>query len=130
VLIPQAELQYLIIFLLFYQILLIREAKLKGLQVTCEVCPHHLFLCQDDKVGEGFGWNEVRPKLCTREDQNALWDNLDYVDCFATDHGECMLHILYLNQCIESDASLYFGGGVCCVKLLAGYCKVNPGLIG
>ena len=74
---------------LHLQILLIREAKIKGLQVTCEACPHHLFLCRDDPVGEGLGWSEVRPKLCSREDQNALWENLDYIDCFATDHGKC-----------------------------------------
>lgn len=55
--------------------------------MTCEVCPHHLFLCHDDIIGVGAGWSEVRPKLCSRDDQDALWDNLDYIDCFATDHG-------------------------------------------
>lgn len=56
--------------------------------MTCEVCPHHLFLCHDDLVGLGTGWSEVRPRLCSRDDQDALWDNLDYIDCFATDHGQ------------------------------------------
>ena len=55
--------------------------------VTCEVCPHHLFLCDDDIPQIGEGWSEVRPVLCSREDQEALWDNLDIIDCFATDHG-------------------------------------------
>ena len=73
--------------IIFLQILLIREAKEKGLLVTCEVCPHHLFLCHDDLVGLGTGWGEVRPRLCSRDDQDALWDNLEYIDCFATDHG-------------------------------------------
>ena len=44
------------------EILVIRAAKAKGLAVTCEVCPHHLFLCRED-VGEGKmlgeGWAEV-----------------------------------------------------------------------
>ena len=44
------------------EILVIRAAKAKGLAVTCEVCPHHLFLCSED-VGEGKllgeGWAEV-----------------------------------------------------------------------
>ena len=62
---------------------------MKGLPVTCEVCPHHLFLCNDDLVGLGAGWGEVRPRLCSRDDQDALWDNLEYIDCFATDHGQC-----------------------------------------
>lgn len=55
--------------------------------VTCEVCPHHLFLCDEDVIGIGEGWREVRPVLCSREDQEALWENLDIIDCFATDHG-------------------------------------------
>lgn len=56
--------------------------------MTCEVCPHHLFLCRDDITSIGEGWSEVRPVLCSKEDQDALWENLDIVDCFATDHGE------------------------------------------
>ena len=72
------------------EILVIRAAKEKGLKVTCEVCPHHLFLCQED-VGEGKrlgeGWAEVRPVLVTRDDQDALWENMDIIDCIATDHA-------------------------------------------
>jgi hypothetical protein len=30
----------------------------------------------------------VRPVLGTEEDQQALWDNLDVIDVFSTDHGE------------------------------------------
>ena len=55
--------------------------------VTCEVCPHHLFLCVDDLERIGPGRGQVRPILGTKEDQQALWDNLDVIDCFATDHG-------------------------------------------
>jgi len=29
----------------------------------------------------------VRPRLATREDVDALWANLDIIDCFATDHA-------------------------------------------
>ena len=31
--------------------------------------------------------SEVRPRLATPADQQALWDNLDVIDCFATDHA-------------------------------------------
>jgi len=31
---------------------------------------------------------EVRPRLSSPDDQQALWDNLDVIDCFATDHGK------------------------------------------
>ena len=69
------------------EILLIRRAKAAGLAVTCEVGPHHLFLCEDDIPALGPGRSEVRPRLATRADQQALWDNLDVIDCFATDHA-------------------------------------------
>lgn len=69
------------------EILLIRTAKEKGLRVTCEVCPHHLFLSEDDILAIGRGRSEVRPRLATKADQDALWANLGVVDCFATDHA-------------------------------------------
>ncbi len=37
------------------EILLIRKAKERGLAVTCEVAPHHLFLTQEDLPRLGFG---------------------------------------------------------------------------
>lgn len=72
------------------EILLIRAARARGIQVTCEVCPHHLFLSKDDipDISRGHpGRCEVRPRLASREDVQALWNNLDVVDCFATDHA-------------------------------------------
>jgi len=69
------------------EILLIKAAKARGIPVTCEVTPHHLFLCQDDIPAIGPGRSEVRPRLATRSDVQALWDNLDCIDCFATDHA-------------------------------------------
>ena len=58
----------------------------QGLPVTCEVCPHHLFMTTKDLAILGTK-GEVRPRLASPEDQQALWDNLDVIDCFATDHG-------------------------------------------
>ena len=82
------------------EILLIKAAKERGIKVTCEVCPHHLFLTQpsptpplfSEKMGEdvrrtGGGRLEVRPRLATQKDVDALWENLDIIDCFATDHA-------------------------------------------
>ncbi len=70
------------------EILLIRKAKEKGLPVTCEVAPHHLFLTsQDIDQMPGVGRGEVRPRLASPEDQQALWENLDVIDCFASDHA-------------------------------------------
>ncbi|NXT90731.1 PYR1 protein, partial [Anhinga rufa] len=69
------------------EILLIKAAKQKGIPVTCEVAPHHLFLCRDDLGRLGEGRAAVRPVLGTRQDVEALWENMDTIDCFATDHA-------------------------------------------
>ncbi|XP_028927835.1 CAD protein isoform X1 [Ornithorhynchus anatinus] len=69
------------------EILLIKAAKARGLPVTCEVTPHHLFLSREDLGRLGAGRAEVRPELGTPQDVEALWDNMDVVDCFATDHA-------------------------------------------
>lgn len=69
------------------EILIIKMAKERGIKVTCEVCPHHLFLSTKDIDIIGKGRSEVRPVLCSPEDQQALWDNIDLIDVFATDHA-------------------------------------------
>lgn len=76
------------------EILLIRAAKERGIQVTCEVAPHHLFLTTPHPApspeGRGIageGKLEVRPRLAAQSDVDALWANLDIIDCFATDHA-------------------------------------------
>ena len=79
------------------EILLIKAAKARGIKVTCEVCPHHLFLTKPSRaersgseVEAGVrvnGRQEVRPRLATQSDVDALWQNMDVIDCFATDHA-------------------------------------------
>ena len=69
------------------EILLIRAAKEKGWPVTCEVTPHHLFLSEEDIPRLGAGRSEVRPRLASAADRQALWENLEVIDCFATDHA-------------------------------------------
>ncbi len=69
------------------EILLIRAAKERGIKVTCEVCPHHLFLTGEEPRMRVSGRTEVRPRLATQVDVDALWENLDVIDCFATDHA-------------------------------------------
>ncbi|XP_052761178.1 CAD protein-like isoform X2 [Mya arenaria] len=69
------------------EILVIKAAKERGLPVTCEVAPHHLFLTSDDLEHVGQGRGRVKPPLVSREDQDALWENLAIIDIFATDHA-------------------------------------------
>lgn len=69
------------------EILLIRAAKERGLRVTCEVAPHPLFLSEADIPRLGPGRCEVRPRLASAADVQALWDNMYVIDSFATDHA-------------------------------------------
>jgi carbamoyl-phosphate synthase/aspartate carbamoyltransferase/dihydroorotase len=77
------------------EVLLVKAAKEKGIKITCEVCPHHLFLSEESPApgwrgesrGKANGRKEVRPRLATKEDIDALWENMDVIDCFASDHA-------------------------------------------
>ena len=66
---------------------MIKDAKANGLNVTCEVTPHHLFLNDENVIDLDPNFRTVKPILNTDEDKKALWDNLDIIDCFATDHA-------------------------------------------
>jgi carbamoyl-phosphate synthase/aspartate carbamoyltransferase/dihydroorotase len=68
------------------ELALIRAAKASGASVTCEVTPHHLFLNEADAQRLG-PYGAMKPPLGTRADQEALWANLDVIDCVATDHA-------------------------------------------
>ncbi|MGX7328595.1 dihydroorotase [Enterococcus bulliens] len=66
----------------------IREAKQAGINVTCEVCPHHLLLIDED-IPADHGYYKMNPPLRASEDQQALIDGLldGTIDCIATDHA-------------------------------------------
>ncbi len=66
---------------------LIRKAKEKGINVTCEVTPHHFFLTDEMTSALGAGRSEVRPRLAKDADRQALRASLEVIDCFATDHA-------------------------------------------
>jgi carbamoyl-phosphate synthase/aspartate carbamoyltransferase/dihydroorotase len=68
------------------EIELIARAKERGVRVTCEVSPHHLFLSTADLPRLGSR-GDMRPRLATPDDVAALWASLAYVDAFATDHA-------------------------------------------
>ena len=73
------------------EILIVKAAKEKGIKVTCEVAPHHLFMrsevCNEERGIKSEGRQEVRPRLTTQADIDALWESMDVIDCFATDHA-------------------------------------------
>lgn len=68
------------------EIELIRDAKERGLPVTCEVAPHHLYLTEDDLPKLG-AYGVMKPPLKRGRDVDALWTNLHVIDIVATDHA-------------------------------------------
>lgn len=67
---------------------LVRQAKAKGLKVTCEVTPHHFTLT--DQVVESYDTNtKMSPPLRSDKDREALIEGLKdgTIDAIATDHA-------------------------------------------
>ncbi|HTM20898.1 MAG TPA: dihydroorotase, partial [Kofleriaceae bacterium] len=67
---------------------LVREAKRRGLPVTCEVTPHHLTLT--DEACAGYDTcTRVAPPLRSPVDRDALREGIadGTIDCIATDHA-------------------------------------------
>ena len=67
---------------------MIREAKARGVKVTCETCPHYFTLT--DKSCENYDTNfKMHPPLRTEEDRLAVIEAIKdgTVDCIVTDHA-------------------------------------------
>lgn len=66
----------------------LREAKAEGLPITAGVCPHHLYLSQDD-LGRLGPLGLMKPELKTKADQEALWAALSdgVLDIVESDHA-------------------------------------------
>lgn len=76
---------------------MVRAAKAKGVRVTAETTPHHLFLT--DEAVRGYDTNtKVNPPLRTEADNQALIAALrdGTVDCIVTDHAP---HALEDKEC-------------------------------
>jgi dihydroorotase (multifunctional complex type) len=65
---------------------LVRAAKARGVPVTCEVSPHHLFLTQDAEWRLG-PLAKMNPPLRSAADRAALWEHLSWIDAVASDHA-------------------------------------------
>ena len=66
---------------------LIRQAKARGVDVTCETAPHYLVLCDEDIQEDGRF--KMNPPLRSREDKKALIEGIKdgTIDMIATDHA-------------------------------------------
>ena len=66
---------------------IIREAKTKGIPVTCETGPHYLVLCDEELQEEGRF--KMNPPIRSAEDRDALIAGIvdGTIDMIATDHA-------------------------------------------
>jgi len=66
---------------------IIRDAKARGVRVTCETAPHYLALCEDDLQEDGRF--KMNPPLRGADDREALIEGLldGTIDAIATDHA-------------------------------------------
>ena len=66
---------------------LVREARARGLRVSCETGPHYLLLCDEDLQEEGRF--KMNPPLRSRADREALLEGIadGTIEVVATDHA-------------------------------------------
>jgi len=67
---------------------LVRRAKRDGIDVTCEVTPHHLLLTEEANASYD-GNTKMSPPLRTAEEVEALWEGVldGTIDAIASDHA-------------------------------------------
>jgi dihydroorotase len=98
----------------------VADAKRRGLPVTCEVTPSHLYLTEDAVFGPGpeplYETNaKINPPLRTEADRRALLAgvNSGIIDAIATDHAP---HAVEDKLCEFDDAAF----GISCIETALG----------
>jgi allantoinase len=91
---------------------LVRAARARGVDATCETCPHYLTLTADDL--ERLGTRaKCAPPLRSAGEREALWDAMPDVELVASDHSPCPPAMK------EGDFTSAWGGIAGCQSLLA-----------
>jgi len=69
---------------------MLTEAKLEGLPVTVETCPHYLH-CAAEEIADGATLFKCAPPIRSAANRDALWQALSdgVIDLIATDHSPC-----------------------------------------
>ena len=111
---------------------LVKNAKERGLKVTCEVTPHHLALNEAEVVRYNTA-AKMNPPLRSEEDRLAMIEGLKsgVIDCIATDHAPHELEakntaleraafgVLGLETMLPIALELYHNGEMSLVDVLA-----------
>ncbi|MCQ1531487.1 allantoinase AllB [Lutispora saccharofermentans] len=68
---------------------LVKNAKMRGLDVTSETCPHYLTINYQDAMSKYESFAKIAPPLRTVKDNEMLWQGVadGSVDFIATDHA-------------------------------------------
>jgi len=106
----------------------VRRGKARGVQVTAEVTPHHLFLTDEAVRETGYDTNtKMNPPLRSESDRVAVLEGLrdGTIDCIATDHAPHTVdekHVEY-DQAAFGIVGLETAVALCLDRL------VGPGLV-
>jgi allantoinase len=78
---------------------MLRAAKLGGLPVTVETCPHYLHFAAES-IADGATLFKCAPPIRSRENCEKLWQGLreGVIDLVATDHSPCPPEMKRLNE--------------------------------
>jgi allantoinase len=90
---------------------LVAEARARGVDATCETCPHYLTLTEDDLETLGAR-AKCAPPLRTEEEREALWEAMPDIELIASDHSPCPPAMK------EGDFTSAWGGIAGCQSLL------------
>lgn len=94
---------------------LVRDGKKRGVNVTCEVCPHH-FTLTDEAVGHYNTFAKMNPPLRTTPDIDEIKKGLQdgTIDIIATDHAP---HTVEDKECEFDQAAFGIIGLETCVGI-------------
>ena len=121
---------------------MIDEAKMAGIRLSAEVCPHHFTLTTDDMIAGDTNY-KMNPPLRTREDVEELKRGLkeDIIEVISTDHAphsakekattmeNAPFGIVGLETCVALTVSELVKTGIITPMQMAEKCSYNPAKI-
>ena len=68
----------------------IQAAKLRGVKITVETCPHYLTFAAE-KIADGATFFKCAPPIREEYNRQRLWEGLEkgLIDCIVSDHSPC-----------------------------------------
>ena len=91
---------------------LVAAARARGVDATCETCPHYLTLTEDDLETLGAR-AKCAPPLRSAAEREALWEAMPDIELIASDHSPCPPEMK------QGDFTAAWGGIAGCQSLLA-----------